>query len=141
MHPAEYRRLIKASGLPRTPEGDSLVPSTPVKARAQAPRGPPEPEETSCSAFALLPPKAAAVESGLSLAAFWRQVRDGRLPAPLYPSPRSPRWVRAELREALLQTRCRPGDRPTARIRGRALVKDRRLAAERLAAEKIQAAE
>ncbi len=55
-----------------------------------------------------LPAKAAATEVGLSLAAFWRAVGAGRLPAPVYPLPRAPRWFRSELRTALQQHRMTP---------------------------------
>jgi predicted DNA-binding transcriptional regulator AlpA len=56
----------------------------------------------------LLPAREAADEVGLSLAGFWRAVAAGRLPAPLYPSPKTPRWRASELRAALEQTRCLP---------------------------------
>jgi predicted DNA-binding transcriptional regulator AlpA len=116
MHPGEYERLLKESGLPRAPEHRAIGARTPSKARPQSPRAPPEPVETT---FALLPPKTAAAAVGLSLPAFWKQVREARLPAPLYPSPRSPRWVLAELREALLKTRCLPSNAMAARRQAR----------------------
>lgn len=56
-----------------------------------------------------------ALEVRLSLAAFWRAVRDGRLPAPVYPLPRAPRWFRSELREAMNATRARPTEQMAAR--------------------------
>lgn len=62
-----------------------------------------------------LPPKQAAREAGLSLAAFWRSVADGRLPAPCYPAPRTPRWFRSELRDALEKTRALPAAQKMAR--------------------------
>jgi predicted DNA-binding transcriptional regulator AlpA len=56
----------------------------------------------------LLPAREAADEVGLSLAGFWRAVAAGRLPAPVYPSSKSPRWRASELRAALEQTRALP---------------------------------
>jgi predicted DNA-binding transcriptional regulator AlpA len=56
----------------------------------------------------LLPAREAAEEVGLSLAGFWRAVARGRLPAPVYPSPKSPRWRASELRAALEATRALP---------------------------------
>ena len=114
MHPAQYNRLCESPALlPNSERGESLAPSTPIRARSRAPRAPPqEPAETvePRNGFALLASKAAAAAVGLSLPAFWKQVRDGRLPRPLYPSPRSPRWVLTELHQALLQTRALPAE-------------------------------
>lgn len=62
----------------------------------------------------LVAPRAAA-EVGLSLAAFWRAVAAGRLPAPVYPLPRAPRWFASELREAMYTTRALPCDQKAAR--------------------------
>lgn len=56
----------------------------------------------------LLTPREAAAECGLSLSGFWRAVRLGRLPAPFYPSEKSPRWRRSELLAALAATRAAP---------------------------------
>jgi predicted DNA-binding transcriptional regulator AlpA len=63
----------------------------------------------------LLDAREAAAEVRLSLPAFWKQVRQGRLPKPLYPAPRCPRWVLSELRDALLATRCLPSEAMDAR--------------------------
>lgn len=57
----------------------------------------------------------AAAEVALSLPAFWRAVSSGRLPAPLYPAPRAPRWRRSELREALEATRALPAEAKAGR--------------------------
>ena len=70
---------------------------------------------TECDPFKLLEAKEAAVEVRLSLPAFWKQVRQGRLPKPLYPAPRCPRWVLGELRAALLATRCLPSEAMASR--------------------------
>jgi predicted DNA-binding transcriptional regulator AlpA len=124
MHPREYKRLREASGLPRASEQlwEVLGPRSPDRVRPQSPRAQPEPVEIiepPSDGFVLLPPKTAAAVVGLSLPAFWTQVRDARLPAPLYPSPRSPKWVLAELREALLKTRCLPRDAMAVRRQAR----------------------
>jgi len=63
----------------------------------------------------LLTAKQSAEEVGLSLAAFWRAVASGRLPAPVYPLPRAPRWRRSELLVALAATRALPRDQMAAR--------------------------
>ncbi len=63
----------------------------------------------------LLCAKESAEEARLSLPAFWRGVADGRLPAPVYPAPRAPRWYRSELREAIRATRARPAEAKAAR--------------------------
>lgn len=65
--------------------------------------------------------KMAAEHAGLSLGAFWRAVTTKRLPAPVYPSPRAPRWFPSELREALQRTRAWPCDQKAARRAARAL--------------------
>jgi predicted DNA-binding transcriptional regulator AlpA len=56
----------------------------------------------------LLTSREAAAEASLSLAAFWKSVSDRRLPAPLYPASRCPRWRLSELRAALAATRMWP---------------------------------
>jgi predicted DNA-binding transcriptional regulator AlpA len=76
----------------------------------------------------MLTAETAAAEVGLSLPAFWRGVAAGRLPAPLYPAPRAPRWRRSELHAALEATRALPAEAKAARR------------AARLAAERDQAA-
>ncbi len=53
--------------------------------------------------------------TGLSRAAFWRAVRDGRLPAPVYPAPRAPRWFLSELRAAIEGLRQMPAQAMAAR--------------------------
>ena len=62
-----------------------------------------------------LPPKEAAAFCGVSLPALWAAVRTGRLPAPVYPAPRAPRWFEEELRAALEATRALPRDQMAAR--------------------------
>jgi predicted DNA-binding transcriptional regulator AlpA len=57
----------------------------------------------------------AAAEVGLSIPAFWRAVSSGRLPSPLYPAPRAPRWRRSELHAALEATRALPAEAKAAR--------------------------
>ena len=69
---------------------------------------------------------AAAEYIALSVPSFWKAVREGRLPAPVYPVPRTPRWVAAEIDAALEATRALPRDQmikrrneKAARDRGR----------------------
>jgi predicted DNA-binding transcriptional regulator AlpA len=64
---------------------------------------------------ALLTAREGAAAVRLSLAAFWRAVATGRLPCPLYPLPRAPRWRRAELQAALEATRATPTEAKAAR--------------------------
>jgi len=52
--------------------------------------------------------KDSASEVGLSLGTFWRAVAAGRLPQPVYPMPRAPRWFPSELRAALEEHRMSP---------------------------------
>jgi len=61
----------------------------------------------------------AADAVGLSVPAFWKAVASGRLPAPVYPAPRAPRWRVSELLAALEKTRALPRDAMASR---RALV-------------------
>jgi predicted DNA-binding transcriptional regulator AlpA len=72
----------------------------------------------------LLSAHEAAETVALSLAGFWRGVASGRLPAPVYPAPRAPRWRRSELLAALEATRALPREamaqRRAAKLAGRA---------------------
>jgi predicted DNA-binding transcriptional regulator AlpA len=79
----------------------------------------------------LLTAKAAAAEVGLSVPGFWRSVVAGRLPKPLYPAPRAPRWRRSELHAALEETRAKPSEAKAAR-------RAARIAAERSAAVAVE---
>lgn len=63
----------------------------------------------------LLSAREGAAEVHLSLAAFWRAVAARRLPPPLYPLPRAPRWRRSELHAALDVTRALPAEAKAAR--------------------------
>ena len=63
----------------------------------------------------LLNAERAAVEVGLSLPAFWKAVAAQRLPAPLYPAVRAPRWRLSELRDAVEKTRALPSVQKIAR--------------------------
>ena len=42
-----------------------------------------------------------AAETGRALSTFWRDVKRGTLPSPIYLNPRMPRWRRSELRAAV----------------------------------------
>jgi len=50
----------------------------------------------------------AAKETGRGLSTFWRDVKAGRLPQPIYVNPRSPRWRLSELQQALTAGAVRP---------------------------------
>lgn len=63
----------------------------------------------------LLTAEEAAADCGVALPTFWRGVAAGRLPAPLYPAPRAPRWRRSELHAALEATRAKPAEAKAAR--------------------------
>lgn len=67
----------------------------------------------------LLPADHAAAEAGLSLPAFWKAVAAERLPRPLYPAPRAPRWRRSELLAALEVTRALPSQAKAMRREAR----------------------
>jgi predicted DNA-binding transcriptional regulator AlpA len=49
----------------------------------------------------LLTAAESAPETGRALSTFWRDVKRGTLPAPLYVGKRMPRWRRSELRAAV----------------------------------------
>jgi predicted DNA-binding transcriptional regulator AlpA len=55
----------------------------------------------------------------IALPTLWVQVRTGRLPAPVYPAPRAPRWWESELREAIMLTRALPAEQAAKRRAGR----------------------
>jgi predicted DNA-binding transcriptional regulator AlpA len=59
--------------------------------------------------------KQAATLVGLAESAFWRAVAAGRLPAPVYPLPRAPRWIPSELHAAMQATRALPRDQMASR--------------------------
>lgn len=48
-------------------------------------------------------------------ATVYKQVNEGRLPAPVYVAPRAPRWFRSELIAALEATRALPREARAAR--------------------------
>jgi predicted DNA-binding transcriptional regulator AlpA len=53
----------------------------------------------------LLTARQSADEANVSIAAWWKAVSTGRVPAPVYPLPRAPRWRRSEVRAAIEATR------------------------------------
>ena len=77
------------------------------------------PAQTAVPSDTPLTARQAAPEAGLSLAAFWRAVRDGRLPAPCYVLPRAPRWYASEIRAAILLHRMSAADAVAARTAAR----------------------
>ncbi len=75
-----------------------LSSSRPVRPRRCARRDPApdyRPDDPLISA------REAAKETGRGLSTFWRDVKAGRLPKPIYVNPRSPRWRLSELKSAL----------------------------------------
>jgi len=70
----------------------------------------------------LLKAKVAAPLCGRSLPAFYKAVAAGRLPAPLYPAPRAPRWRLSELNEAINATRALPSEAKARRRAARLAV-------------------
>ena len=58
----------------------------------------------------LLTAKESADFVNLSIAAFWRNVCNRRLPPPVYPAPRAPRWWQSRLRDAVNRTEALPAD-------------------------------
>ena len=63
----------------------------------------------------LIDSQAAVDFLGVSLSTLWRQVKDKRLPAPVYVAERSPRWRRSELLAALEAQRMTPTEHRIAR--------------------------
>jgi hypothetical protein len=55
----------------------------------------------------------------ISKATFWRQVRAGYIPPPVYVTPRSPRWTRARLRRHKARNQRLPRDAKEMRRRAR----------------------
>ena len=53
----------------------------------------------------LLSAREAAAERRQAVSTFWRDVRLGRVPPPLYVNPKSPRWRRSEIIAAIEATR------------------------------------
>lgn len=49
----------------------------------------------------LLNSEDAAKESGRAKSTFWEDVREGRLPKPVYIRPRAPRWRRSWIRSTI----------------------------------------
>lgn len=72
----------------------------------------------------LLTAAEAAAERRQALSTFWRDVKAGCVPAPIYVSPRAPRWRRSELRAALEALRQKPTEAAAARKAAR-LVRQR----------------
>jgi excisionase family DNA binding protein len=64
---------------------------------------------TSSDDLTLLTIKQVARRLAVSVRSVWRHVRSGRLPAPLYPTPRAPRWRRTDL-ERFLEAERREAD-------------------------------
>ena len=77
--------------------------------RENQPRSAPRRDDGRGSeADALLTARQAAAEAGVSVPSWWRGVAAGRLPNPVYPAERAPRWRRSEIHAALEATRMSP---------------------------------
>jgi hypothetical protein len=116
---AMRRRLLTSTALPDT--STILPPENPAPTIGH--NNPPDDDE-------LLTAKEAADFVKLSIAAFWRNVCNRRLPEPVYPAPRAPRWWRNRLRLALDATRALPADAKFAR-------RQKRITYERAKAETV----
>lgn len=75
---------------------NSDIPLSPLRRR---PRRDPAPEYRPNDP--LITAREAAKETGRGLSTFWRDVKAGRLPPPVYVNPRSPRWRLSSLQRAL----------------------------------------
>lgn len=64
----------------------------------------------------MVTPKGACELLQISKAAFWRNVRAHRLPNPVYPSPRTPRWFEDELIAFVKATRAAPREALATRL-------------------------
>lgn len=62
-------------------------------------------EQRATAPDPLLMAEEAAAERGCGLSTFWRDVKRGLLPPPIYVGPRMPRWRQSELRAAVEATR------------------------------------
>ena len=67
----------------------------------------------------LLTAKESADFLNISIAGFWRNVCNLRLPPPVYPAPRAPRWWASELRARVNATASLPADAKAARREAR----------------------
>lgn len=64
---------------------------------------------------------------GVHVATVWNMVKEGRIPAPIYPAARAPRWIASEVMAALEATRALPSEAKARRM-------SRRSAAQAVAA-------
>lgn len=80
----------------RAPSRHVLEGSYPAVVAAAAPEKP-----AYVPADPLLTVREGAAETSQSISTFWRNVRAGRLPQPIYVSPKGPRWRLSEIRAAL----------------------------------------
>ena len=53
---------------------------------------------------------------GVHVATVWGMVKQGRIPSPIYPAARAPRWFLREVMEALEATRAMPADAKALRM-------------------------
>jgi predicted DNA-binding transcriptional regulator AlpA len=72
-------------------------PDTPRRTARRANRA----EARTLALDPLLTAEEAAAEAGVALSTWWKHVKAGRFPAPVYPLPRCPRWRLSAVRAAL----------------------------------------
>ena len=84
----------------------------PKRNRGRKPR--PGPKPTYVAADPLLSVEEASAEVNVAKSTFWREVKAGRMPAPIHVTPKCPRWKRSELRAAIEAKRVLIGGRANA---------------------------
>ena len=71
----------------------------PKRNRGRKPR--PGPTPTYVAEDPLLTVDEASAEVNVAKSTFWREVKAGRMPAPIHVTPKCPRWKRSELRAVI----------------------------------------
>ena len=84
----------------------------PTRNRGRKPR--PGPKPPYLAEDPLLNVDEASAEVNVAKSTFWREVKAGRMPAPIHVTPKCPRWKRSELRAAIEAKRILIGERANA---------------------------
>jgi predicted DNA-binding transcriptional regulator AlpA len=83
--------------------------TSPTRNRGKKPRSVPKPAYRPDNP--LLTADEAAAEAGVAKSTWWREVKTGRMPAPIYVTAKSPRWRLSEIHDAVEAKRpTKPGD-------------------------------